>query len=252
MHVRARLKCKIALYSIALLAFSVVLLLFLHNVSSTITLEDKIYINKILTETGNLNQIKEVSDFDAQIATILAIQNSVFDVAPKTELIPLDAPREPKNLYEARTAYCSDRARTIEKALRLYGFTVRFASIYENTPDKNFVQTLFTKGIEGAHSHAVVEIRTARGWLVIDTRKRWISLDKKGRPHSLRELQGLAVSKKFPKWEPLLKDGMYFLIEDPFYILYGVYSRHGRFYPPYTPYLPDIDFSQFLYNLNDE
>ena len=33
----------------------------------------------------------------------------------------------------------------------------------------------------------------------------------------------------------------------PFTYLFGLYSRHGRFYPPYTP-VPDLDWGQLGYN----
>jgi hypothetical protein len=248
--VRARLKNKIVLYSTALLILSVAALLFVHNVSGAITPEDEIYIHEILKQTGSDDQIKDLESYEGQITAIIGIQNSAFKIAPQTRLIPLDQPREPKDLLLAKAAYCSDRARFIEKALRLYGFKTRFASIYENTPDKNFMQTLVTKGIEGAHSHAIVEVQTAKGWLVIDTRTHWISLDKDDNPVSLNELAGFAESKTWPSWSSQSKEDMYFLMKDPFYILYGVYSRHGRFYPPYTPYIPDIDFTQFVYNFS--
>jgi hypothetical protein len=84
--------------------------------------------------------------------------------------------------------------------------------------------------------------------MVIDTRARWISLDKDDQPHNLRELQEFAEAKSETEWSKKSKEDMFFLMKDPFYILYGVYSRHGRFYPPYTPYVPDIDTSQFLNN----
>ncbi|MCC6598985.1 MAG: hypothetical protein IT559_09370 [Alphaproteobacteria bacterium] len=229
------------------MVFSLIVFLGLHNVSSRITDQDRYYIQKILEDAG-FSALSSRGDFDTEIAAILAIQNAAFHTAPATGLIPLNTPREPKNLYEAEAAYCSDRARFIEKALRLYGFKARFASIYENTPDKNFIQTLLTKGLEGAHSHAVVEVKTTKGWLVIDTRTHWISLDWHNNPHDLREIQRFAAEKTWPEWSALSKEPMFFLMKDPFYILYGVYSRHGRFYAPYTPYVPDIDFTQLLNN----
>jgi hypothetical protein len=246
--VKSKRYLKTGLIFLACAAFSLALLLITHNVSQKVTDEDQKYIADILKEAGTEPQDLSRKDFESEISAILAMQNAAFHTAPKTGLIAMDSPREPKNLFEASAAYCSDRARFIEKALRLYGFEARFASIYENTPDKNFIQTLFTKGLEGAHSHAVVEVNTTKGWLVIDTRTHWISLDKDNQPRSLRDLQGLAETKDAPAWSAKSKEDMFFLMKDPFYILYGVYSRHGRFYAPYTPYVPDIDFSQFLYN----
>ena len=232
------------------LCLSLFLVLAIYNVRTDITVEDKIYIRRILQDAGTRADIPGArKDFSAEINTILAIQNSAFVTAPETSLLPKDQPREPKDLYHAKTAYCSDRARYIDKALRLYGFETRYASLYQKMPGKNFFQIMLTRTHDGTQSHALVEVKTSKGWLVVDTRNRWISLDIHNDPVSLVALENFAEMQRWPQWSPLSKEKKYALLERPFYILYGFYSRHGRFYPPYTPNIPDIDYSQFLLNL---
>lgn len=221
-----------------------------HDVDTTITDDDRFYIRKILEKThNNPESMRNTDSFDEQIQTILAIQNSAFDATPNAGQMPLDQPREPKDLEASDTAYCNDRARYLDKTFRLYGFETRYASLYSKIPGKIFLQTFLTLGVKGAFSHALIEVKTAKGWIVVDTRNRWISLDQDNQPHSLHDLQNAAETKIWPLWSPLSKEQPYALLNDEFYILYGLYSRHGRFYPPYTPYIPDIDFQEFVKNL---
>lgn len=220
-----------------------------HGVSTIITDEDRFYIVKILEKTGNSpNSLKQYQNFTKEIENILTIQNSAFDATINDGQMPVDHPREPKDLDATDTAYCNDRARYIDKALRLYGFKTRYASLYTKIPNQNFIHTMLTRGSEGALSHAVVEVKTSRGWMVVDTRERWISLDHTSLPHSLYAMQNYADKKIWPTWSSLSLEKPYPLFNEKFHIIYGLYSRHGRFYPPYTPYIPDLDLRQFTLN----
>jgi len=229
-----------------------ILLLVTHNVDQTITSEDKIYIEKIMTEAEKNTPVSDyaMAPFEQQRTLIQAIQYAAFYTAPEKGLIPMGHPREPKNLYETNAAYCSDRSRFMEKALRFYGLKTRFASLYEKKRGGNILSTLLTKGNDGAHSHAVVEVKTAKGWMVIDSRTHWISLTSNNEPVSLKTLQTMTRAGHWPLWSTLLHDDMFPLMKQDFYILYGLYSRHGRFYAPYTPYMPDLDFPQFMLNFS--
>ncbi len=223
--------------------------LFTHNIDQTVTQEDRLYVQKILEEAGDIPEnTGSSSGFEDQIKTIRTLQEAAFHTAPQKGLIPMNHPREPKDLYETQAAYCSDRARFMEKALKIYGFDVRFASLYEKKADGNILSTLLTKGNEGAHSHAIIEVKTQKGWLVVDSRTHWLSLTAGDEPVSLPMLQLMAQKGHWPFWSPTLKDDMFFLMKHDFYIFYGLYSRHGRFYSPYTPYIPDFDLPQLRLN----
>tara|TARA_B100000780_G_scaffold256071_1_gene205035 strand:- start:126 stop:815 length:690 start_codon:yes stop_codon:yes gene_type:complete len=219
----------------------------IYNVSGAVTEQDNIYIKKILEEAGyDPQDIQNTENFDEQIQTILAIQNAAFHTTPEVELITLDTPREPENLYIATAAYCGDRARFIDKALRWAGFESRFVSIYENEPNHSFFSTMLAKadGKRGM-SHALVEVKTAKGWMMVDTRKFWISLTKSGDVINLKELR--RHKRGVFKWSDLSKEDKYWLLDRDYYVFYGLYSRHGRFYAPYTKYIPDVNWPEFLY-----
>lgn len=225
------------------------IVLYMHGVSTSITDEDKIYIHKILDETGNkLDVTKNLEGFEREIKIIQLIQKSAFDTAPDKEVLTVDSPREPKDLFEASAAYCGDRSRYMYKALKNMGFEVRYVSIYNDLKDKNFIEVMMMTGKAGAKSHALVEVKTSLGWMAIDSRTHWISLKEDGTPVSITELQKMAQNEQFPKWSDKNKEDMYFLMKQPFHVIYGLYSRHGRFYAPYTPYVPDIGWNDFILN----
>jgi hypothetical protein len=35
---------------------------------------------------------------------------------------------------------------------------------------------------------------------------------------------------------------------EPFTFVYGLYSRHGKFYPPYN-FIPDVHYGEFIQNI---
>ena len=241
------------LRSILLVGFAVftvsTAILAAHGVDTRITDQDRLYIAKILQEPEKAaDGFTRPQNFSEEIDTILRIQNAIFDTAPDVKLIPLGYSREPEDLYTVKSGYCGDRARTLDKALRLYGFETRYASLYGKNPDKNFFQTLLSSGDIEAPSHALVEVKTSKGWMAVDTRTHWIALDQAELPHGMQSMQKSAALHFWPAWSSRSAEPPYKIFQQEFYILYGFYSRHGQFYAPYTPYIPDIDYKQFWIN----
>ncbi|MAH04055.1 MAG: hypothetical protein CL561_00645 [Alphaproteobacteria bacterium] len=225
-----------------------IVILTTHNVSKEISAEDALYIERILNESGvQSNKLirSSYTDFDQEIEAIRTVQNSAFETAPNVKLIPKSTPREPKNLYLSDAAYCSDRARYIDKALRYLGFNTRYASLYLNSEERSFFSTLLTKSAQdSADSHALVEVETRRGWLIVDTRRHWISLTADGDVISLNALKDKPLSSYI--WDKSNTEDAWPLLDKNFYIIYELYSRHGQFYPPYTKYIPDANWALFI------
>lgn len=212
------------------------------DVSTALTEDDKAYAARILRDAGHDAVLGETQPetFDAQIETILAVQDAVLSTAPENKGLPRGQPRELRDLYESKRGLCYDRSRAIEKILTQLGFEVRHAAVY-STKDGSRLKALVTAKTP---SHAVTEAKTGRGWLVIDSNKRWIGLTDDGKPVDLETLQDTGADQA---WDGRVKDGMSPILGRPFTYLFGLYSRHGRFYPPYTP-VPDLDWGQLGYN----
>lgn len=215
-----------------------------QNVSTDLTDEDRVYAERILTAAGYgepRQNLGVLDDFEGQVRAIVAVQDAVLTVAPGNEGIALGQAREPKDVFEARSGLCFDRSRAIEKLLAYLGLEVRHVAIYATTERSTLAAIVTPEN----SSHAVSEALTDRGWLLIDSNARWIGLGADRQPVSVAGLQsradragGWAVDSKSPINRIFVEDHTY---------IYGLYSRHGRFYPPFTPF-PDVNYRQLLGN----
>ncbi len=169
------------------------------------------------------------------------MQRAVLDIAPLQRSLPKRAPREPRQLYEARHGMCFDRSRVIEKALASLGYEVRhiFAFIREDNAPV-FITFLSSK----VRSHAISEVKTQKGWLVVDSNAPWISLAADGTPLGIAAIQRDAQNNiRFADHD----DHRNLLYTSRFVFLYGFFSRHGYFYPPYSPF-PDVNLAELAQN----
>lgn len=232
---------KKGLFFCSILSFVFISLLIVHNVSTKITPEDEIAVKKMVGDVENdVNR-----DFKREVLFIRHIQDAVLDASPTLLKIPLGQTREPQDLLDAGHGQCSDRGRSIEKALRYYGFKVRFVSVFSR--DKTFIppETMAIDSGNDLRSHALVEVLTQKGWMFVDTNARWISLDSQGEPISLEAWNNIDNKDAFV-WDDENQGEIYWLLRRPFTIVYGLYTRHGQFYPPFTPYIPDINLPTFI------
>lgn len=204
------------------------------------TAEDRAAIAEMLRRAGHgaLADFRRPDGFEAEVATALAVQDAVLAAAPLDRGIALGREREPAALLRLGYGLCYDRSRAIEKALALFGLQTRHASLY-GTGDGGALAALLTPG---ADSHALSEVRTERGWMTLDSNARWLGLTADGAPLALTELDrksAAAVPPDYARQPPTP------LIVEPRVTVYGLYSRHGGFYPPFLP-VPDVDFGQLL------
>ena len=197
------------------------------------TIEDREAATRILGEAAGKLYLARQS-FEDEIAVILAVQNAVLSTAPKNDGIPLKESREPEDLHARRSGLCYDRSRAIEKLLRLAGFKTRHVFVY-STASSLALASLLTPQVP---SHAVSEVLTSKGWLLIDSNRRWIGLADDDRPISIEQIK----TREAPA------DGqMDPIFSSSFSYVYGLYSRHGMFFEPYTP-IPDVNWSELLEN----
>lgn len=82
--------------------------------------------------------------------------------------------------------------------------------------------------------------------MVIDTNVRWIGLDADRDPVSLDDIQETGLRS----WASENQDPIDSIFTKPFVQVRGLYSRHGYFYPPFSP-LPDFNFRQSVSNVTD-
>jgi len=225
------------LYFVIPILFAVI---FYSNVDNKITSEDIYYLKKF--QGSNSIDFNVPDDFDLQLRNIEKIQKIVLSGSNKEEVIKFDMPSEPKDVYLQKASSCSSRSRVIEKFLRYYGYETRHISIYDISQTNSALKSLITYRNP---SHAVTEVKTAKGWLIVDSNNPWLSIAKTGKIISIDELKKINTSGEKLNWMIEPKESIF---NKRFTYVYGLYSRHGRFFPPYN-YVPDINWSEFLNNL---
>ena len=231
-------KKQFVLIALTMLILTTALLLSYHEVDNSLTHEDRQYIPLYLSDIAPLPENPSYLD---ELNFIIAVQLSVLKRAPRNEGLPLGQKREPKELYIAKSGWCYDRSRVIEKILRFSGFETRHIAIYSTEKTGSTIGSLMTPGVS---SHAVTEVSTRNGWLIVDSNAAWISTDKNNQPLPIDRI-GRSIENAVPiDWQ---KEPPADIYTRPFAYVFGLYSRHGLFYPPYNA-IPDINYGEFLQN----
>lgn len=215
---------------------AVIVVLWVHRVPARMTSDDVRAIHRLLPESPVAPR-----GFEQEVALILRVQDRVLAASPVERGLPLDEPREIGDLLRARHGACFDRSRAIETILRSYGFSTRHASMYSTVETGSALRSLATPDII---SHALTEVKTSRGWMIVDSKVRWAALTSDGKPLDLEAV------RKDPRrrWSPDVKAPLPEIYGAPFTWVYGLYSRHGRFYPPYDP-IPDVNWTELAQNI---
>lgn len=154
-----------------------------YNVDRTLTADDRHYIQLMLP--GVAEGSGHQASFPAQLALVHRCQQAVRARAPRYVGIPEGQPREPKELYLRRQGICYDRSRVLEKMFLYLGLETRHVSLFEREPETNAFTTLLFHHV---HSHAVSEVLTSRGWMIVDSNIPWLGLDRQHRPVSVRQM----------------------------------------------------------------
>ncbi|MGV1045693.1 transglutaminase domain-containing protein [Limnohabitans sp.] len=150
--------------------------------------------------------------------------------------IPEFMEREPMDLLKAQSGLCYDRSRTLDKVYKWLGFESRhvyilFADSGVETSPWQFLRYVFSR----SKSHAVTEVKTSRGWLMVDSNSPWISLNSNMMPVPADQVHVRKLEFQHPP--PF--------VELPFWAIRGMYSRKGQFYRPFV-FFPEFNWPDFL------
>ena len=215
-------------------------IIYYFNVSKVILDEDLPFIKIYQKDIQDVNA--EELTYNHQIILIKKIQQNVLEINPKTETgIPEGQPRRPENLINFKGGLCFDRSFSLELIFQKFGFDVRHVSLFRDIPNQNKFIDLATKGLS---SHSITEVKTKKGWLIVDSNKNWIGLDSLMNPYSMKKI---SLSKFSVKW---MNESTTYFYNNPSHYVYGLYSRHGYFHPPYVM-IPDYNFNDLIYNFYD-
>ena len=179
----------------------------------------------------------DIDSYNKEIKCIKKIQLSQLKLIKGTRCRGKYINIGSKKLLKENKGCCYDRSRLTEQALQYYGFQVRHVHL-NHTEGIGYLNLL----VPSTPSHAVTEVLTSRGWMGVDSNEPFILIDKESNPNTYSQAieSGLAydLSKNFKSF--YLK---------PTIITIGLYSRHGTFFNPYLPNVPEINFGDFFKNI---
>jgi hypothetical protein len=224
-----------------------VLLLMAFSSRPTPTAEDITYINRFLNEWGiHATPATVHASFDKEIEFIRSVQDSIVANIQHKGI------QEAKfgNIqcyYQNRQGMCYDRVVFMEKILDQFNFKYRHLFVYYLENNKEVaLWDLFRKG---TGSHALTEVKTSKGWMVIGSNADWMGIDSNKQPFTIYKLKSALYKTGVVPLNEQPLHGVNFWKQHPrFRYVYGVYSRHGGFLPPHNA-VPDYNFRMLLYNL---
>jgi hypothetical protein len=231
-----------------------ILLLIWCSVYPSINSEDKKFIQafafdwKLPVDADSVHR-----NFENEIAFISKVQDSVVYTIQHEE-IDHKFYGSVNYYYHYRKGYCYDRAVLMEKIFSYYGFNFRHVYIYFGTDGSEAgVSDFFKRKLP---SHGILEVKTKKGWMVMDSNANWIGLDNDNQVMTLSEVRTKLQQRKLS----LAKDatmGPRFWADcgTHFKFIYGLYSRHGDFFNHSTVhlfgishFLPDYNLKMLFYN----
>lgn len=235
---------KINYKKLGLLLFLIGIIIFIsiHNVSKKITKEDIKYIHLLI---GEQSFDRSTATYEGELEFITRIQQTLNDKIALGLGQPLGETREPKDLYQIGVGECYDRSRFLEKTYKLYGFKTRHLTLFTLRHGAKILDVIFK---QNHITHSTFEVKTSKGWLNVDPNINWISLDKNYKPLSYKYIGKKLRNNELVEWYEKPPQLLMHFYRQPGFCIYGLYSRHGRFYPPFNK-IPDFNFRELFYNL---
>lgn len=225
-------KRKLIVFSILAIA----LFIKINNVSLVSKKSDKEFIDNFLSK-NNLSLAANATEIQ-KLEFVKEVQNIVLlEVKHKYNGIPKNTERSIEKILIGRVGECYDRSYLIERILYYKGFDVRHASIYYKVKNKGLIKTLLAGN---STSHATTEVKINNKWILVDSNTSQADLPISFETN-LKSIQENKVQLDANNNDLLIR------FDRDYYIIYGMYSRHGCFYPPYIP-IPDFNFQQLFYN----
>ena len=198
---------------------------FLTHVDQSLSADEEILFEKLVKKCNirkNMDEIELVS----------RVQECVIEIVPHRAYAH-NIPHEPIETFKIGYGECYDRSRIIEKFLNFIGFKTRHAAVYDTSVYG--VSALLRPGVP---SHALLDVKLERGWMAVGSNQKSIGLTRENRVVAVRDLKKYNTDHYINPLNPIL-------VNDNITI-YGLWSRHGGFFPPYSG-LPDVHWPSLIH-----
>lgn len=204
------------------------------NVSITLSDEDKLIFQQ---DYSSFMGVRSGVSPEGEINIIRHIQSTILRRVPSGPGIPDYSDREPADVLRRNTGLCYDRSRLLDKIFIWAGFETRHVYILYKPSIKGYSLPLWMAFLfPRSDSHAVTEVKTANGWLLVDSNDTWISVNRQGEVVTADQVW--SRSKEF--------DAIPDYFGRPYWAIRGLYSRRGHLYRPFFPY-PQLNWADFFY-----
>jgi len=197
-------------------------------------------------------------DFNSELNFISTVQDSVI-AEIKHEEINHKFFGDVSFYYKNRKGYCYDRSVLMEKFFAYYHFPFRHAYVYFG--DHNSAPGVFNIFKKNLPSHALTEVKTSKGWMVLGSNSNWLGIDSSGNLLTIGKLrQEMLLHRLNLRAKPFIGMQPVWMRESSLNYIYGIYSRHGDFFshknqslsasmiPHEFHLLPDYNLKMLFYN----
>lgn len=210
---------------------------FATNVPTHLSDEDKLVFEQTY---AHYKDAKNGVSPEVEFNIIEDLQRAVLKKVPFGPGIPGYSEREPADVLKRDTGLCYDRSRLFDKLFAWAGFETRHVYIlYKPSVGERYSLPLWVAFfMPQSESHAVTEVKTSKGWVLVDSNDTWISVNRQGAVVNADQIwRRSADFDKIPDY-----------FSKPFWAIRGLYSRRGHLYRPYLPY-PQFNWSDFFHHL---
>lgn len=228
------MRTKSVLYTLTITVCAVFVGLCVYtNVDTEVSVADQLVFSR---ELGLKKPIYKL-EFEQQVQLIQEVQTRLFKRVPPGKNIALGQSREPSDLLQHGSGICFDRSRTLDKVFKWLGFETRhvFLFISQKQEELHFVDKVDLITDRDSWSHAVTEVKTVKGWVVVDSLENWASFDNHGLPVAAED-----INSNLPRFAYVPS-----LLNKNSFVVKGLYSRSGVLYPPFV-FFPDLAWGDFL------
>lgn len=194
-----------------------------------------------LATLGIFHKLPMPQSYQGEIDLIRDIQRNLLQSVVVDNSAPTTAqPVEPGKLLLRGRGACYELSRALEKALAINGLESRRV-FFLYRQGKSFQVALVTRGHP---SHAAVEVKTSRGWLLVDSIYPWLSTDTAGNPVPANDIW--RHTDRFAEVPEHLSLSSW--------AIRGMYSRNGQLYgsPLPGPEMNWHDFATWLLSTNED
>jgi hypothetical protein len=206
-----------------------VLLLVCNSKTVDTTDEDKRFIQAFAQEWQVDKPIDSIhASFDNEVKFVAATQKAVL-ASIRHEEVEHNVFGSMAFYYKNRKGFCYDRAVLMEKFFSHYGFSFRHVYLYfsEDGQEPSLIN-LFKKNNP---SHALLELKTKKGWMAVGTNADWVGVTNQGHLLNVKTLgHALQLGELHLKYQPLTGQVFWKDKGREFGYVYGLYSRHGGFF----------------------